>query len=307
MKYTEEELRKADEEIKELIDSGKYRQLDMSVIDNVKNIELDETTIKKLKIVMDIYFEYLENLKNVEDDKLKEYLLTCKTADIIDNQKLEKEDSLLVALYMRLQGEFAIDRILKYDKLDNDKALNIHELLMKNTSTENKINKGFRKNNRKYVGEIVDGKRLIQYFPIDYSETSEVMNKILNYYNDDTNEKEISDLFIKPIIIHGLIAAYQCFDDGNTRFARLLQHTKIFNMTNKLTEYKLPLPCLYATRAYYPYRCEYRYLIRDIVLSNNSEAWNKWIVFNLKRLEDRLYYSMDKIEELESYKNYHKK
>lgn len=303
MKFTEEQLRKADEEIRSLIDSGKYKQLDMSVIDNISEIKINDSTKKVLSNVMNIYFEYLENLKSLDENRMIEYLKLCKNADILDNQKLEKEDSLLISLYMRLQGEFAVDKILKYDNLDNIKIQEIHEILMKNTSSGNSINKGFRKHNRKYVGEIIDGNRVIQYFPIDYSNIEEAMNRILVYYNDNTKEKEISDIFIKPIIIHGLISAYQGFEDGNTRLARLLQHVKIFDITNKLTDYKLPLPSLYATRAYYPYRIQYRNLIKNIVLNNDSKSWNEWISFNLKRIEDRLYYSIDKIEKLDMYGN----
>jgi Fic family protein len=124
------------------------------------------------------------------------------------------------------------------------------------------------------------------------------MNKILDYYNNPANEKTLDDIFIKSIIIHGLVASYQMFDDGNTRLARLLQHVKMFKLTNQLTDHKLILPSLYATRTYYPHRTEYRNLIKELVINTGTESWNNWISFNLKRIEDKLFYATDKVSDI---------
>lgn len=92
MEYTTEEKRKADLEIKELIASGKYIQQDMRIIDNIYDVELTNETKRLLSNVLFSYLEYLESLKKVDVESLEEYLKLCKNADILDNQKLEKED-----------------------------------------------------------------------------------------------------------------------------------------------------------------------------------------------------------------------
>lgn len=302
MKYTEEELKQADLEIQKLIESGKYKQLGFEVVNSINNIELSDKCINMCEYTLELYLEYMEALFNLDENTRLNYLQTLKTEDIINNQKLEKEDSFLLTLSLNLSKKHAIDLLLQ-NKITNFKELiTIYETLMKNTSSEHKVNKGFRNNNRKYVGEIVDGQRIIQYFPLDYKNIEKVMNIILQFYNEKSN-KYSELLFIKPIIVHGLIAAYQPFDDGNTRFARLLQHVKIFDLSNEKTDYKLDLPSLYCSKTYYPYRQEYRNLIKKIVLSADSNSWNEWIIFNLKRFQEAIYYNMNKIEEINNLNN----
>ena len=69
-------------------------------------------------------------------------------------------------------------------------------------------------------------------------------------------------------------------------------------MTNKYTEYNSNLPTLYVSRQYYPFREKYRNLITNIVLKENNEAWNEWINFNLKRIEDSLFFNIDRVEDM---------
>lgn len=206
---------------------------------------------------------------------------------------------------MQSQRKYAIDELLSKKSLSKNIVLNSHKLLMKNTSTEDDNTNKYRSSNRKYVGNIVNGVRNIQYFPLDYNKIDIAMDKILEVYNDKTNEN-LNNIFIKPFIIHGLVAAYQMFDDGNTRLARLLQHVKLFDMTNENTDFKFKNPALYATRSYYPYRGEYRNLIKNIVLCPDSENWNNWFIFNLKRLEDQMFLNMNNLEELKRSEKFHK-
>lgn len=304
-KYTEEELRNADLEIQALIDTGKYKQLEFEVIESVKDIELTDKSIDMFKKVLETYFNYLELLDSVKDETKEKFLNTLKFADVADNQKLEMENSFIISMYMQSQKKFAIDEIL-YDKhLNKHTVLTTHKLLMKNTSTDNENTSKYRNSNRKYVGGIVNGVRNIQYFPLDYNKIDKAMDEILKIYNDKNNEY-LNTIFFKPFIIHGLVAAYQMFDDGNTRLARLMQHVKLFNMTNEYTGFDLKKPAIYATRAYYPYRAEYRDLIKNIVLSPNTENWNNWFIFNLKRLEDQMFCNINNLEEIKKSEIFHK-
>ena len=92
--------------------------------------------------------------------------------------------------------------------------------------------------------------------------------------------------------MHGLIAVLQVFEDGNTRLARCFQHITLQDLTNKTISnnlFELPLPAIYFSKNYIPYRKEYRELLASIALNPNNEAWNEWISFNLHRMQDRIF------------------
>ena len=122
------------------------------------------------------------------------------------------------------------------------------------------------------------------------------MKPFFQYYNESDNCKQ--NIFFKSFLIHGIIAALQVFDDGNTRLARLLQNTNIYKQTKDLIDNNLNSPALYVTRAYYPQRNEYRSLIRNMAIEPNNENINNWIKFNLRRTEDTLYCNNEKVEKV---------
>ena len=88
------------------------------------------------------------------------------------------------------------------------------------------------------------------------------------------------DAIIKPIIYHGLLAALQLFKDGNTRYARTIQHVELWGMLNNIVSDHIDLPLIYATRQYFPFRGEYRDLIKNLAV-NQEDAWDDWISFNI--------------------------
>ncbi|MCM1053877.1 MAG: Fic family protein, partial [Ruminococcus sp.] len=160
-----------------------------------------------------------------------------------------------------------------------------HEILMRGV-TEEEFN-NIRKNNNFFVGYSEDGKNVVQYFPISYDEIKQALILFLDYYNSQENSKD--NLFIKPFTIHGLLAALQLFEDGNTRLARTMQHISLFQNTNQNLGEDFKLPILYFSNTYTPYRKEYRDLIMQIAINPSDESWNNWYLFNLRRAQDQIF------------------
>ena len=295
---TKEEIEKIENEIRDAIYLNGYKKVDTELIKSLKDLELFEDTLTYNDQILDMYSEYLSKLEELPQDISLKYLEVIKDADVIDNQSLEMVDSFLVAIYSRLQTEHAIDILLKNEKLDGETLKDVHDSIIYDATSTNQT-KGFRTTDTKVVGNVVAGKRNVQYIPVDRDKIEFIADCISSYANDKNNES-LYRVFIKPILLHGLIAAYQLFDDGNTRTARCVQHAKIFQMTNDYTGFNLALPALYVSKQYYPYRADYRNLITKLVLDPSNENWNKWITFNFRRIEENLFYSMDKLEEMYS-------
>lgn len=291
MAYTNDDLHNMG--IKDLQDARK-KIVDTSIFDHVSDVVLDDKTKKSLDYTRELYIDYLKELNNFKESIKEQILRTLMNTEVIDNHSVEMENINLLTSYCETHHSSAIRYLIKKlvtENLDiNDNILKkTHEILMRGTSNGAGIAAGYRNNNSFYVGYIENGEKTIEFLPIAHENIKEAMEILFDYYN--SNILDINLLFAKPFIVHGLLAALQVFEDGNTRMARTLQHINLYTLTNELDDSidKFNLPAIYFSKNYIPFRYEYRSLIRDIALIHNNEVWNAWINFNLNRMQERIY------------------
>ena len=292
-----ERYNQAVEEVNKIISEGKVPIVDLNIFNYLDQLQASESLKGKIEYTMEIYEDLINQIKNLPPELKLKYLLTLKNADVIDNQVLEKEDSFLISLAQSMNPMSALDiAISHYGKeYTKEEFIYLHDFLLEGTSSNDK--KGLREDNLKFVGTWDGNEKNIQYFPILSDDIDKALTKLLNYYNSniDNTEKEY-DAVLKPIIYHGLIAALQLFKDGNTRLARVIQHVELWGMLNNMVDKGIEMPIIYATRQYFPFRNQYRQLIKDIVVQNSEEAWNEWFNFNLRRIQDNIYKNEENIE-----------
>lgn len=288
-----------EKEVNEAMKSGLYSIADLSMFEQIDKIDISDNLQMHVEYTNDLLKEYLEEIMELEGKKpgLIEFLKAIKEGDVVDNHGLEKENSFLVGLYSQMSRETAMERLIRYyrneKEITSKNFLGLHSTLLYGTSfDEDKV----RTSNSKFVGRIVNGERVIDYFPIDYKDIREAVNKLIEVYNGRLSNNGFDNVFFQPFLVHGLIGALQMFDDGNTRLGRVMQHALIWQLINERTEFNFELPPVYATRAYYPLRCKYRELIAMQVKENNSVAWNKWFDFNLDRIEDSIYAGRENVK-----------
>ena len=95
-----------------------------------------------------------------------------------------------------------------------------------------------------------------------------------------------------------MLASLQVFDDGNTRFGRLLQHVNLFHQTNSILNKDFSNPTIYITRMYYQYYQKYRELIKELVTDCNNDVLIEWGIFNLRRLEEQIWNNSSNVEKV---------
>ena len=303
----DEEMKKAQQEVESIIASG-APIVKMNIFDVLDNYVPSE----RIEYTKDLYVELYDKLSEYTDDEKLMFLKALKESDIIDNQSIEKEDSFLIALRRNFESVFSIDLLL--EKVNNNEYIskedfiNIHDTLLIGTSSENKL--GLRDNDLKFVGSYQFNpqtkyfyeNRAISYFPLKHTEIDAALDKFLNFYNSGIRPNDKYDVILLPMVCHGLIATLQLFKDGNTRYGRLFQNVLLHKLANDELNIDLELPLVYATRQYAAYREEYRKKIENIVLNNNAEAWEDWFSFNLKRIQDGIFYNSNCLDSLQSYK-----
>ena len=293
--YTPEQIEQIEKERQFYIEKGHVKVCNKNIIELLESFKLQGSLQGIFEYTTESYLNYIKELKSLPEELQKKFLKVLKNADIIDNQSLEKEDSFLISLYLQSTRKHAIDLLLGKDTLTTQDILNAHGLLMKGTSTANDYDHyKFRQNNGKFVGVMSQGQRIIQYLPVDYRDINSVMDSFLEYFNSP--DENSTDIFQKAFNIHAMIAALQVFDDGNTRLARLLQHEKIYaNTKNKVD---ISSPALYITRSYYPFRGQYRELIKNLVVNSDEQSVEEWLKFNLRSAQTEIDQKMNQLQKI---------
>lgn len=290
MAYTKEELLRIDGFTS--IDESRKKIVGINVFDYIDDLKISERVLNSIEYTEDIYKDYLASLNEFSKNNLRQILQALKAMEVIDNHSLERENYDLLRAYSENHHSTAVNYLIRklykeQGELNATVIKKAHEILMRGTSNEDVIGSGYRKNNNHVVGYQDGTEKTVLYFPISYDEIEQAMKLFIQYGNSPIVKEE--ELFIKPIIMHGLLAVLQVFPDGNTRLARTLQHLKLFQTTNQLLDNNFELPAIYFSKTYIPYRAEYRDLIAKIAVCPDEDNWNNWILFNLKRLQDQIY------------------
>ena len=280
------------EELLKLRESGKYPIVNLKIFDTIFDIKLEERTLDNIKYTEETYIERINTINSLEQKD--NFLDSIKYMEVRDNQYLEKEDPLVIECLAHLYKDNCIDYLLN-NELNKETFIKGHQILLEGTSSQEYSENEYRTNNDTYVSMYDENGNIHPYyFALDCKDIPEGIDKVVEYFNSNTDK----DVFKKGIITHGLIAALQMFNDGNTRYARVLQYLKIKELTESLYNMDLKTPYIYGTKAYFPFKDNYRRLMSDLAINPDDDKWNDWINFNLNRIQDRMNYEEPRIEEV---------
>lgn len=300
LSYTKKELFSLGASLNELADLRK-RIVDNRIFDYIDDLVLDDRTINQLEFTLELYQEYLKFLQTFSKTNLEKILKGLRNTEVIDNHIVERENYNWLIAYQETHHSTVINYLIK-KLLTDQEVLNptilakSHEILMRGTSNEDNILQKFRRNNQHFVGYHENEKNVIMFLPVSYDEIKLSLQLFCDYFNQTESNMNIA--YVKPFIIHGLLAALQFFEDGNTRVARSMQHIKIFQITREIFQVPFNLPALYFSKTYIPYRKEYRDMICKIAIEPSMTTWNQWILFNLRKVQDQIYFNENNLERI---------
>ena len=270
-----------------------------SVVKSVENIELSSRVKEHLEFTYADYQKFLDNLYMLDKKVLKLFLRTLKDRELINNQETELEDPFLMELYRNHQRKDSIEIVtglFEDNKITMEEVKKLHRVVIKGSSDDVYKNYAYRTDNDKWVGSYgYNGERQVDYYPPDYREITELITYTLDFLNNDSTGNSLNHILVKPFIVHGLMAYIQPFGNGNTRLSRVLQHGKIWQMTNNILGTDLSLPVLYLSKNYLQTRAQYRELISKIA---TEQDWNAWLNYNLNMADEHLYFSETRLEQV---------
>ncbi len=127
--------------------------------------------------------------------------------------------------------------------------------------------------------------------PQDYQQIDELMSNLVLFMNDG----ELSELdpLIKMAILHHQFESIHPFYDGNGRTGRIL--CILYLVAQDL----LDMPILYLSRFITQNKAEYYKLLQEVRDAQKSDvAWQKWIVFILRGIEESAQASLKLVSEI---------
>lgn len=297
--------KEVEREINEMIAEGLCKIVTLDIFKSVEQLKLTDFTKEQLEETFNNYKDYLKRINDLPEDIKLAFLEMMKENEVIHNHQAENEDKFLLHLNRILTKHNSIDigtMMLEDETLNGnltkEDMQTLHQVLLEGTSSNGPDCYKLREGNTKFVGGFINGTKWVDYIPMKDKDLPIAMDLVSEYLNKDSTNP--LDTLSIPIVAHGLIAAIQAFDDGNTRLARLIQHLKIWHLSKKFNLTYINSPALYMSKSYYISRKDYRDNITKIVDYLNDEAWNRWFRYNLSMMDEQLFFgnqNLDKIED----------
>ncbi len=200
---------------------------DLIIGDNFKTKSIIPETDKKRFLIGSIMEEAIAS------SQIEGAVTTRKIAkDMLVKNLKPKNKSEQMILNNYLTIKYIVEN--KNKKLTTDNLLNIHKLITNKTLNKPNNEGNYRINNNVNVVDIIDGE--IVHTPPDYKEIPNLMNNLIEFFNQQ-NKKQFIHPIIKASIIHFLIGYIHPFADGNGRTARALVYWYLLKNGYWLMEY----------------------------------------------------------------------
>lgn len=294
----------------QLLLKGEVKKTGLFLFDYVENFKLSSDNKFIIEEILNLYKDFIISLEQLQEYKLP-FIKSLKEEEIKSNQALESISPFLIQVFMNSNHKSATNYAIK-DKINQKKCTisslcRYHKILLNGLSNSMEIESKYRNDDSTFVGQFsysplteeITSIKNISYIPIDCKDINIALENILKIYNKK-DIVDISDVFVNPIFVHGLLAALQCFRDGNTRLSRVLEHVCIWDLTNKFLDIGiLDLPVLYSSEALIRLdkRKLYRSLIKEFAVNSSNSILNEWIYFNMLIFEKQIYYNQDRLRD----------
>lgn len=222
-------------------------------------------------------------------------------------------DYWVYLLYEELRYNQQIEHPVDYSQIDlqNDEVFfdtlnisnkRIHELHNFAVKDEYEPTFEYRKNEVK-VSRDINGEEEIIYRGAQAKDVEKFMNDFIKIYKRNDVSLLMSNPFLKSALIHLLFVRIHPYSDGNGRTARLLHNSKFTASINAIYGTKLRISPLNLSGSILLNKISYIKAIDNIyfdVKHDTNEAINKWFDFILNMADEQIYYSMAKLENVDS-------
>ncbi len=264
-----------------------------SLEDYISRIKLLPRVLEHLEDTNKEFDKYINELFKYDEEYIINYWIYLLYIELISNQKIEslKQDESRI-----------LDNKIFFDTLSiNHKR--IHTL--HNFITEGELEPTFSyRDGEVNVSKInSDGSEDIFWRGVKAEDVIKFMNDFIKVYKQGGTSLIFSNPFLVSSLMHLLFLRIHPYSDGNGRTARIIHNIKFTESINKLYGSRLKISPLNISESIlinkitYVKRIDNIYF--DIKHDSNNEI-NAWFNFILDMIDEQLYKSMNKLQEIDS-------
>ena len=264
-----------------------------SLEDYISRIKLLPRVLEHLEDTNKEFDKYINELFKYDEEYIINYWIYLLYIELISNQKIEslKQDESRI-----------LDNKIFFDTLSiNHKR--IHTL--HNFITEGELEPTFSyRDTEVNVSKInSDGSEDIFWRGVKAEDVIKFMNDFIKVYKQGGTSLIFSNPFLVSSLMHLLFLRIHPYSDGNGRTARIIHNIKFTESINKLYGSRLKISPLNISESIlinkitYVKRIDNIYF--DIKHDSNNEI-NAWFNFILDMIDEQLYKSMNKLQEIDS-------
>lgn len=264
-----------------------------SLEDYISRIKLLPRVLEHLEETNKEFDKYINELFKYDEEYIINYWIYLLYIELISNQKIEslKQDESRI-----------LDNKIFFDTLSiNHKR--IHTL--HNFITEGELEPTFSyRDGEVNVSKInSDGSEDIFWRGVKAEDVIKFMNDFIKVYKQGGTSLIFSNPFLVSSLMHLLFLRIHPYSDGNGRTARIIHNIKFTESINKLYGSRLKISPLNISESIlinkitYVKRIDNIYF--DIKHDSNNEI-NAWFNFILDMIDEQLYKSMNKLQEIDS-------
>lgn len=264
-----------------------------SLEDYISRIKLLPRVLEHLEETNKEFDKYINELFKYDEEYIINYWIYLLYIELISNQKIEslKQDESRI-----------LDNKIFFDTLSiNHKR--IHTL--HNFITEGELEPTFSyRDGEVNVSKInSDGSEDIFWRGVKAEDVIKFMNDFIKVYKQGGTSLIFSNPFLVSSLMHLLFLRIHPYSDGNGRTARIIHNIKFTESINKLYGSRLKISPLNISESIlinkitYVKRIDNIYF--DIKHDSNNEI-NAWFNFILDMVDEQLYKSMNKLQEIDS-------
>lgn len=256
----------------------------------IKRIKLESYLLEHLEETNANFEEYLKYLTKYDNYSVIYYFIDLLSKELKYSQAIENHH------YIPPKELLDSDVFFDTFQMSHNRIKDLHQFV-----TNREVPYGYR-NSEVRVSRMTDHGEEIFWRGAQSIDVKKFMDDFIRIYKMNSLSLLSSNPFLKSALMHLLFVRIHPFTDGNGRCARMIHNIKFTEGINKIYGMKLKICPLNLSHSIlvnqltYVNRIDHIYF--DLEHDSNDEI-NKWFDFVLNMVDEQLYFSMNRISNLD--------
>lgn len=257
--------------------------------DYISKIRLNSNVLEHMEETNKEFDSYMKRINVCEEEDVIHLWLISMAEELVKSNQIERH-------YVKKQDILKEDLYIQNLNVNHERIHEIRNFVLK----DEPIN-GYRKGPVRVSAIYKDKPEKIFWWGPEAEDVPKFMNDFIDVYNSKEMSVIDSNPFLKSALIQLLFIRIHPYSDGNGRTARLLHGMKFTEAVNKVYDKNYKLCPLNISGNILINQYTYVDILDNIYFDlehDNNLYINKWFNFILNMIDEQLYYSNSKLNNL---------